>query len=189
MLARVNRFIISCSESWWKVLLLFVAQMSTFQLMNRITARFPDVTADDIPFDMQNDLTAPAIFEQLAGYSDEAFRLYYQFQALDYLFPVFAGLFLASLFAFGLRHAAPGWYAIASARNLLVLMLAPTLFDYLENIHLLWVVMAWPDISDTVAQLAVAAKRAKLACLYLAFAATGAALLAALLQWARRRFA
>lgn len=187
MLNQLNRFIVNCSRSWWKILLLLAGQMGTMQFMNNITRQFPAVSAGNIPFDMQHELTAAQIFTQLEGYSDEAFSLYYRFQALDFLFPLFAGLFLATVFAFALRHAAPGWYAVANARNLFVLMLVVTLFDYLENIHLLWVVSVWPETPDLVAQLAVAAKRAKLAGMGIAFSLTTVALLGALVQYARRR--
>ena len=187
MLKAVNDFIVSCSMSWWKVLLLFAGQMATMQGLNAITGRFPGITAGDIPFDMQNDLQPGQIFEQLAGYTQQAFSDYYLFQAIDFAFPLLAGLFLASVFAFGLRHALPTAYEFATARNLLVLMLLPVLFDYLENIHMLWAVSAWPAQVDIAAQLAVAAKKAKLATLYTAFALTGLALLGALLRWLGRK--
>ena len=187
MLKAINGFIVNCSMTWWKVLLLFAGQMATFQGLNAITARFPGITAGDIPFDMQNELQPGQIFEQLAGYTEQAFSDYYLFQAIDFAFPLVAGLFLASLFAFGFRHALPKAYEFATARNLLVLMLLPVLFDYLENIHMLWAVSAWPERVDLAAQLAVAAKKAKLATLYTAFALTGLALLGALLRWAGRK--
>jgi len=187
MLKAVNGFIVNCSESWWKILLLFLGQMATMQGLNAITGRFPGITAGDIPFDMQNDLQPGQIFEQLAGYTDQAFSDYYLFQAIDFVFPLLAGLFLASLFTFGLRHAAPGWYVFVRARNLLVLMLLPVLFDYLENVHMLWVVSVWPEQVEIAAQLGVAAKQAKLATLFTAFGLTGLALLAALARWLGRR--
>ena len=183
MLARLNGFIVDCSKSWWKVLLLFVGQSATMQGLNVITGRFPDITAGDVPFDMQNTLTPDQIFEQLAGWTDAAFSSYYLFQAIDFLFPLLAGLFLASVCAFALRHAAPGWYEVAVARHLFVLLLLATAFDYLENIHMLWAVIAWPEQVQVAAQLAVLSKMGKLASMGLGFAATGLFLLVALGRW------
>ena len=183
MLSALNNLIVSCSKSWLKVLLLFVVQTATLFALQGITDRFPSLTNGDVPFDMQNDLTPAQLFEQLAGWTDAAFSSYYAFQAIDFLFPLAAGLFLASLCAFGLRHAIPSWYSVAVAKNLFVLMLLATLFDYLENVHMLWAVTAWPEQVDIAAQLAVASKKAKLASLYLSFGATGVFLLLALIRW------
>jgi len=179
----INRFIIGCSQTWWKMLLLFCGQAVTMQLLFGIEKTFPALTAGDVPFDMQNTLQASQVFEQLAGYSPEAFAAYYRFEAVDFAFPLFAGLFLASLLTFSLRHAAPGWYASAVKHKLLVLVLLATVFDYLENLNFLWAVSAWPDQVHMAAQLGVLAKKAKLACMYTSFTLTGLFLLIALGRW------
>lgn len=183
MLSATTRFIVSCSESWWKVLLLFLGFGGTLAALQQITGRFPGISGGSVPFDMQNDLTASQIFAQLSTYSDEAFSSYYLFQAVDFAFPLLASLFLAALLAFGLRHTASGWYAIAVGKNLLVLMLLPALFDYLENINFLWVIAAWPDPAEIAAQLGVLAKKAKLACVALANGLTALSLLTAAGRW------
>ncbi|MBT8422897.1 MAG: hypothetical protein HKN56_03125 [Gammaproteobacteria bacterium] len=185
--AGTNRFIVRCSESWWKVLLLFVGFGGSMAGLQMITANFPDLSGGYPPFDMQNDLTPAGIYTQLPTYSEQAFSSYYIFQAIDFAFPLFAGLFLAAVFAFGLRHAAPHWYSVAVARNLLVLILLATLFDYLENLNLLAVVSAWPDQAGTAAQLGVLAKQAKLACMYTANGLTALVLLAAAARWLGRK--
>jgi hypothetical protein len=187
MLAKLNGFIVSCSRSWWKVLLLFVGQSAAMQGLNAITTGFPAITAGDVPFDMQNSLTPAQIFEQLAGWSDAAFSSYYTFQAIDFLFPVLAGLFLASVCAFALRHAIPNWYDVAVAKNLFVLLLLATLFDYFENIFMLWTVSAWPEQVAFAAQLAVGAKMGKLTFMGIGFALTGIFLIVALFRWIGRK--
>jgi hypothetical protein len=187
MLGRLNRFIIGCSESWWKFLLLFVGFNATMFGLQQITARFPDVTAGDIPFDMQNELTPAQIFAQLDGYTDQAFELYSVFQAIDYVFPVVAGLFLAAVCAFALRHAAPALYQTAADKNLFLLLLVPTAFDFMENFSLLRVVAAWPEQAELAATMAVAAKFGKLSSMNVAFVLTGTLLLWAATTWLRRR--
>ena len=183
MLSRINGFIIGCSQSWWKFLLLFVATIATMGYLQAVTAKFPAITAGDIPFDMQNNLTVEQIFTQLEGYSEAAFSLYATFQAVDYFFPIFASLFLASICAFSLRTAAPGYYAIAQRKNLFLLLLIPAVFDWLENINLLWVISDWPEQSQAAATLAVIAKQAKLATLYVDWAVSSLLLTWALVAW------
>ena len=188
MLGKLNGFIISCSQSWWKFLLIFLGQTGSLQLLARITRQFPAVAAGAEPSDMQNELTDGQIFTQLEGYTAEAFDLYAQFQLIDYFFPLFAGLLLATVCAFSLRIAAPRLYATAEQNNLFLLLLVPTLFDWLENISLLRVVTAWPEQAQLAANFAVWAKMGKLSTMSVAFAVTGALLLAAATSWARNRW-
>ena len=124
---------------------------------------------------------------QLESYTPEAFRLYSIFQAVDYLFPLFAGLMLAAAGAFALRHAWPEMYPNAVSRNLLTLPLIPTLFDWLENVNLLWIVVAWPSQAELIAKLAVAAKLGKLTTMYVVFAIVGILLVWATIRWLMRR--
>jgi len=187
MISKTNQFIVACSQSWWKFLLIFLGQTGTMQVLMRITAEFPSVTAGDVPFDMQNTLKPEQIFTQLEGYTERAFDLYMIFQATDYFFPLFAGLLLATICAFSLRHLSPSYYAKATANNLFVLLLIPTVFDWLENINLLWAVAAWPEPALAAANLAVAAKMGKLATMGIAFLVTGALLLGAAGSWIARR--
>ncbi len=187
MLAKINRFIINCSQSWWKFLLIFIGQFGTMQVLTRITKEFPLVTAGDVPFDMQNTLQPGQIFSQLEGYTDRAFDLYRTFQAVDYLFPLFAGLLLATVCAFSLRMASPRYYATAVNKNLFVLLLIPTVFDWLENLSLLRVITAWPQQAELAASLAVVAKMAKLGSMGVAFLATLILLLWGTYGWIRSR--
>jgi len=186
MLQRLNAFILWCSKTWWAVALLFAGQFGTMRILNGITEAFPAQTAGDIPFDMQNSLTTEQVFTQLSGYSDAAFASYYVFQAVDFAFPLFGGLFLAAVCAFAVRHATPGWYAFAAARNGFVLILLATAFDYLENVGMLWTVSAWPEQVQAAAQLGVTAKLAKLTCLFTSVSVTAAFLLAAVGRWLGR---
>jgi len=187
MLIAINRFIVDCSQSWWKVLLLFVGQTATLLGLMAIEGRFPGITNGDVPFDMQNSLRPEQVFEQLAGYTEQAFSDYYLFQLVDFAFPLLAGLFLATVCAFALRHAIPGWYQVAVAKNLFVLLLLATLFDYLENLNFLWVIASWPEKAELAAQLGVLAKQGKLACMMTSFGLTGLFLVIALLRWVGRK--
>jgi len=187
MISRINQFIIICSQSWWKFLLIFLGQFGTMRVLTSITEEFPLVTAGDVPFDMQNTLQSGQIFNQLEGYTERAFDLYMRFQAVDYFFPLFAGLLLATICAFSLRMASPRLYTAAGEKNLFVLLLIPTVFDWLENLNLLYVVSVWPNQAELAAKLAVAAKMAKLGSTGLAMLVTLALLLWGTSQWLSRR--
>jgi len=137
MLERLNQFIIRCSFSAWKFILLFAGFIGSLQVLNMISDKFKLQAGGHEPFDLQNGLTAGQIYEQLSTYTEQAFLLYYSFTAVDYLFPLFAGFFLAAIWAFVLRHTNSRWYEVALQNNLFVLLLVPTFFDYAENIAIL----------------------------------------------------
>jgi len=187
MISGINQFIIICSQSWWKFLLIFLGQFGTMRILTSITEEFPLVTAGDVPFDMQNTLQSGQIFSQLEGYTERAFDLYMRFQAVDYFFPLFAGLLLATICAFSLRMASPRLYTAAAEKNLFVLLLIPPVFDWLENLNLLYVVSVWPNQAELAAKSAVAAKMAKLGSTGLAMLVTLALLLWGTSQWLSRR--
>jgi len=94
---------------------------------------------------------------------------------------------LATICAFSLRMASPRLYTAAGEKNLFVLLLIPTVFDWLENLNLLYVVSAWPNQAELAAKLAVAAKMAKLGSTGLAMLVTLALLLWGTSQWLSRR--
>ena len=163
----LNSVIIRISKSAWLYIIVFAGFFGTLQALLRIGQRFPELAAGAAPFDLQNRLSVEQIFTQLAGYTEEAFQLYYVFTTIDFFFPLFAGLFLGATVAFLLRHSLPRWYAIAEQKNLFVLFLLATLFDWLENITLLSVMAGYPNELSSIATLAVAAKMGKLAFVFL----------------------
>ncbi len=83
MLSWLTNLIIACSQSWWKFLLVVALQFGTLMQLTTISAAFPGIAGGNIPFDMQNDLQAEQIFEQLAVYSQTAFDSYFTFQLID----------------------------------------------------------------------------------------------------------
>ena len=189
MLKLCNDFIIACSKSWWKFLLLVAGQIVTMGIMmGWINRDFPAVSDGNVPFDMQNNLTVEQIFTQLESYTDRAFDLYAIFQAVDYVFPVVAGLVLATVCAFGLRNTSAGLYAIADKRNLFLLILIPAVFDWSENLNLLCVIIAWPEQIELAARMAVLSKQGKLASMNIGFAITGLLLITGLIGWLRKKF-
>ncbi len=183
----LNQFIIRISKSGWQYVLVFAGFFGTLQALLRIAEHFAELAAGAAPFDLQNQLTVEQIFAQLAAYTEEAFRLYYVFTAIDFFFPLFAGLFLAATVAFLLRHSLPRWYAIAEEKNLFVLFLLATLFDWLENITLLSVIAGYPNELSTIATLAVAAKMGKLAFVFLFQGLTLLLLIFCAGQWLARK--
>ncbi|MBS93450.1 MAG: hypothetical protein QF789_05425 [Gammaproteobacteria bacterium] len=187
MLARLNSLIVECSSTWWKFLIIFLVQMGSLQILQRISNEFPAVSGGVSPFDMQNALTPSEIFQQLENYTAQAFDLYVIFQAVDFVFPFFASLMIASLSAFAMRHCSTNLYEVFVTRKLFVLLMVPAIFDYLENINLLWAVNAWPEQVQIAANLAVTAKMGKLATMMMAFIISILLLLGAAGVWITRR--
>lgn len=187
MLASLNALIIDCSRSWWKFLIVLLVQTASLQVLQRISNEFPSVAGGAPPFDMQNALTAEEVFRQLEGYTEQAFDLYAVFQAVDFVFPIFAAFLIASVSAFALRNLSEKFYGVAQAKSLFVILLLPALFDYLENIFFLWTVNAWPNQVQIAADLAVASKMGKLTTMGMAFVIAILLLLGAAGAWVMHR--
>jgi hypothetical protein len=188
MLQRLNRLIIRISSSGWLFIATTLVFAGSLSALIQIGNAFPAHTGGARPFDLQNGLTADQVFTQLAGYSDRARQLYYLFTAIDYVFPLAAGLFLGGAGAFALRHGLPGVYRAMSQRGLFPLFLIGSAFDWCENVAALTAVLGFPDAPAAVPMLLVAAKRAKLFFVMLTQATVAVLLLIALGGWLRRRF-
>ncbi len=188
MLEAINQFIVRCSFSKVKFAALFIGFFGSLRALLFIGETFKVHANGAVPFDLQNELTSEQIFAQLANYADEAYTLYYVFTAIDYAFPLLAGLFLATIWAFVLCHCLPSWYEKFLQHNLFLLLLIPTVFDWMENVTLLTVILAYPEPLYGVAEAAVIAKKIKLATTVTAQASTLLILLTGAVIWLRRRF-
>jgi hypothetical protein len=168
-------------------LAIVVAFGSLFAVFGPIRKAFSELTGGEVPFDFQNSLTTAQVFEQLPSYTENAKQLYYAFSFVDYFFPFFAGMFLAAIAAFSLRHLSPRAYAWADGRSLFPLLMIGTGFDWLENVFALTVISAYPEEMVTAASLMVLAKKGKLAFVVLSQAIGWGLLLLAALAWIGRR--
>lgn len=124
----------------------------------------PSHAAGNLPFDLQNALTAAEVYPQLATWTENARNLYYAFTLIDYAFPFFAGLFIAATAAFAMRNSLPKWYAALAARNLLPVFMLGTAFDWLENLAALGVIGLHPAEIGWLPFVLVIAKKLKLVC-------------------------
>ena len=187
MLLRLSQLIIRISMSAW----LFVATTAIFggtlAALIQIGSAFPQYAAGAQPLDLQNELAPEQVFPQIANYTERARQLYYLFTAIDYVFPLAAGLFLAAAGAFALRHGLPGIYALMVERRLLPLFLLASAFDWCENVAAITAVLGYPDAPAAVASLLVAAKRAKLLFMMLTQGVVAVLLLIAAARWLGRR--
>jgi hypothetical protein len=163
MAAALQRLIVRISATGtWYVAVLAVA-VGSFMTLMRIGAAFPAFASGKAPFDLQNGLEAGDVYRQLSGWTPAARQLYFFFSAVDWVFPLAAGLGLAATVTFCLRRSAPRAYAWLTARTLLPLLLAPTAFDWLENIFAVAAVATYPQGPAWLPAALVVAKRAKLA--------------------------
>jgi len=188
MLESLNQFIVRCSFSVWKFVMLVAGFAGTLRVMQLIGERFKEYSGGSLPFDLQNSLNSEQVYAQLANYTDYANTLYYIFSAIDFFFPLLAGLMLATICAFVLRHSAPQFYESALQRNLFPILLIPTLFDWLENLTLLATIITWPESPDSAITAAVLAKQVKLGTTALATGATVLVILYGMLNGIKKLF-
>lgn len=186
MLRALNRLIIRVSGSGWLFALTTVLAFGSLALLMQIGEAFPAVAGGAQPFDLQNELTPDEVLGQLPGYTAEARRLYLQFTAIDFLFPFAAGLFLAAIAAFSMRHGFPAPYGWLTARNLLPILMLGTLFDWCENVAAVSAIYAWPDTSAALASALVTAKKLKLTLVIASQLLAALLLLAAAASWIGR---
>jgi hypothetical protein len=187
MLEKLNQTVIRLSFSGWGFLLLFAGFLGSLQTLLWLGDRFLVQAGGNLPFDLQNSLTVEQMFAQLEHYTREAFYLYYVFAAVDVVFPLLGGLFLGAIWAFSLRQAKPKWYEIGIQKNLFAFALLGTLFDWVENLGLLAVILAWPERLHNAAIIAVNAKQLKLITLYASQGIAVTLLLFAAVMWLTRR--
>lgn len=165
----LNNLILFCSRNAWLFLLTTgITFGCLFAAFFPMGVAFAELTGGEQMFDFQNTLTVEQIFAQLPNYTPGATQLYYAFSFVDYFFPFFAGLFLAALAAFGLRHFSPGAYDWVTVRNLWPLLMIGTAFDWAENCFALTVISQYPQEAQTAAALLVLAKQGKLASILVA---------------------
>lgn len=187
MLGRLQAIALRISRTWWLYLTVFFLFSGSLQALMQIGARFPEVAGGANPFDLQNDLVASAVYPQLAGYTDQAVRLYYAFNLIDYAFPLFAGLFITATVAFALRNSAPRFYEALVARRLLLVLMIATAFDWLENLAAIATITLYPTEYGWLPVLLVTAKKFKLAFMVFSNGVMFAALLFAAGTWLLRR--
>lgn len=183
MLGMLNRLIVRTSTSPWLFLAAMVIAFSSLGALMQIGKNFPAVAGGAQPFDLQNDLTGAQVLAQLPAYTDAARRLYGLFTAIDYVFPFSAGLFLAAIAAFCLRHTFPAAYAALDARRLLPLLMIASLFDWCENVAAITAILSWPATTPAMATALVAAKKLKLTFLAVTQGLVALLMLATAARW------
>ncbi len=188
MLDRINTLVIYCSQQAWLFLLCIVVAFgalgAVFMPLGRV---FAELSGGARMYDFQNALSVAQVIEQLPLYTGAARDVYFAFSFVDYFFPFFAGLFLAAIAAFSLRHLAPAAYAWVSARRLWPLLLLGTLCDWSENLLALALIAGQPADPAALASSLVLAKQAKLLFVMAAQAIGWSLLLLATLKWLGQR--
>jgi hypothetical protein len=166
----LHSLLLRCSRSLWAFVAIWLGSTLSIFVLLRIGVAFAAATEGLQPFDLQNDLTVDAALAQLPRYTAESHRLYALFAAVDFVFPLVASLASAATAAFLLRHGLPSVYARLEARRGLLVLLLPTLFDWLENVAALAFIYLGGTPSPPLATLLVVFKRLKLGSLNLLWA-------------------
>lgn len=188
MLVRLQDLAIRTSRIWWLYLIVLGLFVGSLQALMRIGERFPEYAAGAAPFDLQNDLQPAQVYPQLAGYTEQARELYYAFTLIDYAFPFFAGLFITATVAFTLRYCLPRLYETVVARQLLLVLMLGTAFDWLENVAALSTIQLYPTEIAALPVLLVLAKKCKLGLILVSNGAMFIGIVVAAGTWLARRF-
>lgn len=187
MIDALNRLIVRISRSRSLFILTLIIAVGAFQALMRVGEDFPSLAGGAQPFDLQNGLSVDDVLLQLPGYSSEARQQYYLFTAIDYVFPLAAGLMLAAIAAFCMRYALPTAFAAVNARRLFPLLLLASLFDWCENVAAVTAIASYPATTSVMATALVIAKRLKLGFLVASQSLTLLLMLAAAGRWLRNR--
>jgi hypothetical protein len=156
-----QRWLESLTRSWWKFLLVLLANAASFFILFRLEDAFEARTGVAV-LDTQNDLTLPSLLEQLPLYKAEALGDYWRFAAFDFVFPFVAALFLAVLWALLLRLNPAPWLKRPQFAAIPLLAFVVTVFDYLENIGFILTLLLVPNPPTWIIEMALLFKKLKL---------------------------
>jgi hypothetical protein len=163
-------FIDSLTRSWWKFVVVAVANFASFKILFALEAAFKEITGKPV-FDTQNELTEALLRQELPLYRDEALGAYWRFAAFDFIFPL-AALFLAVLWALFLRLSKGPWSMLWKTWPIPLFAFCVTLFDYGENIGLIATIASAPNAPQWAILMALTFKKLKLLGLALSGALT-----------------
>jgi hypothetical protein len=149
------------ASRWWWVLVVTILNFISFNILFSLEDRFEGLTGLPV-FDTQNELSPEQIVEQAPLYVGEAQNAYLFFAAYDFIFPFVAGLFVAVILMWLLRHNTSVLAQKLLQWNLPFFVFFGTVFDWLENLGILGIVFTNPDIPDFWIYFALAFKRLKL---------------------------
>lgn len=163
----LHALILRASRSLGAFLALVLGFSLLLTALLRIGTAFATVTAGHLPFDLQNNLSVDEITAQLPRYTDASRSLYGLFALIDTAFPLVGGLMTAAAAAFLTRRASPDVYTRVEARRGFLVLITPTLFDWLENVAILAAIFTYPPGARPLFTLVVVFKKLKLASLAL----------------------
>ena len=112
-------------------------------------------------FDVQTGVSAQDLAAQLPNYTARAKLYAWWFYAFDFLFPLAAGVFASSVMAFCLRQIWPVAYGAGRLAPMVVLPYLNTIADWLENTFTVWLLVAYPPVSQKALQALMIARGAK----------------------------
>lgn len=157
----LTRYIVTISQKWWAVLLVFSLNFASFGILFSLEDQFEAITHVPV-YDTQNNLTSELVLEQLPLYTGEARDAYLRFAAFDFVFPLVAGVFVTLMWILLLRLNTWQLPQKLLLWNVPLLALLGTLWDWLENVSLLMILSADSIPSPALIDAALLFKRLKL---------------------------
>jgi hypothetical protein len=183
----LNNFVVLSAKSWPLFILAAILGPATLVwVLFPLMEAFMEVSGGFAPFDWQADLDRQAIAEQVPAYKPAMLKIYYAHTAVDFVFPVYMGVFFGAVAAFFLRVGTPGLFEFLSSKGLFAVFLIGAPFDMLENIGALGVL--WAADTDPWATLLILAKQVKLVTQQFIPLATLIASVVGIGGWIRGRF-
>jgi hypothetical protein len=183
----LSNFVLRAGKSWPLFILAAILGPATLVwVLFPLMEAFTEISGGFAPFDWQVDLDRQAIAEQVQAYTPAMLKIYAAHTAVDFVFPVFMGVFFGAVAAFFLRIGTPGVFEYLSGKGLFAVFLIGAPFDMLENIGALGVL--WAANIDPWATLLIMAKQVKLVTQQFVPLATLIAFLVGAGGWVRGRF-
>ena len=166
VIQRLNSFLFAHATGK-KILLMLVLAIASFYVMAIVVLPvFQEATGGLRPFDLNTDINAAQMYQELPSYTDESRRLYVWFAIADYVYPITTGGFFALLWAWMFSKAPNRFFDKLQSCGIFLFPFLFTLIDWSENLGFLFVIFSYPEEYPVIGDLAGVLKGSKSKFLY-----------------------
>ncbi|MEC9375736.1 MAG: hypothetical protein VYA80_05115 [Pseudomonadota bacterium] len=145
-----------------KTLLTFILAVSSLMFMAFIiTPAFQEATSGLSPFDLNFDINAEQIYQDLPFYTDQSRRLYLGFAIVDYIYPALVAIFFSMFWAWIFSKAPNKFFDKLISFGILLFPFLYMLVDWAENTGFLLLIYYYPEEFRGIADVASVLKSFK----------------------------
>jgi hypothetical protein len=161
MLKRLNQW--AAAKTGGKAILLAfsIAIVSLLFMALVITPAFEAATSGLRPFDLNFDINAQKMYQDLPAYTDESRLLYLGFAIIDYIYPAAVAVFFILFWAWLFAKAPGRMFSQLVSYGIYLVPLLYMLVDWSENAGFLFVIFSYPVQHPGIANIAGALKATK----------------------------